>query len=88
MLLKYDGEFCPFLIFYDFYPKAIFVLLDSEDPLFACLEKKEAFSESLFSWISAKVSEVLCANNEFPLDGLTLSKALNIVDSSANLLLF
>lgn len=52
-----------------FFFQAIFVLLDSEDPLFACLEKKEAFLDSLFSWISCKVANVLSTTNDFPLEG-------------------
>jgi hypothetical protein len=55
--------------------QAIFVLLDSEDPLFACLEKKESFSEALFTWITSNVQHLLLANqNEFPLEGLAAGK--------------
>ena len=55
-----------------FHLQAIFVLLDCEDPLIACLEKKESFVGSLFSWISSKVLTVLTANNQFPLEGLPI----------------
>jgi hypothetical protein len=48
------------------------VLLDCEDPLFACLERKEVFTEALFGWIFSKVLNVVRDYEEFPLEGFCI----------------
>lgn len=64
----------------DHFPRfqAIFVLLDCEDPLFACLEKKDSFAESLVNWISGKVLNVPNLKNEFPVDGLPVGEIFSV----------
>ena len=50
--------------------------------MFACLEKKDSFTESLVNWISSKVLNVPNLKNEFPVDGLPVGKTSSFQASS------